>query len=221
MTLILSITLWVDIGSAPDVPEASGQADMTYEQCVQQLGEGHATCDQLRNLQEDAEDAREQAESTAATLTFYVVMLLFSGLLAVAAGALWAFNDKLATPLRRNVPIIAAAGGVVMLGFSIMFLDEAGNVTRVVLTLIFGILITLAGLLGSMHGTARMLGVGPKPGAGAGAPGSPGGFGPPGQPGPPGGFGAPGQPPQQPGQPGGYGGPPPQGQPPQGPPPQW
>lgn len=232
VTLILSITLWVDIGSAPEVPEAASQAGMTYDQCVQQLGEGHQSCEQLRTLQENV----EQAEDTVATLTFHVVMLLVSGILAVGAGVLWALNDKLPPKLRRNLPIMAAAPGLLMLVFSVMFLNEGGNVTRVVFTLIFGSVILLVGILGSSYGTAWMVGLQAKPGGpgNAGPPGPPGGFG--GPPGPPGGYGGPpqqsagyGPPPQppHPGQAGGYGPPqgpppgqPPQGQPPQGQPPQ-
>lgn len=215
VTLVLSITLWLDIGSAPAVPEATGRAGMTYDQCVQQLGEGHQSCEHLRTLQENAADAREQAESTVATLRFYVVMLLVSGVLAVGAGVLWALNEKLATTLRRNLPIMTAAASLPMLAFSMMFLDEGGNVTRVVFTLIFGIVILVVGLLGSSFATARVLGLGAKSGppGNAGPPGPPGGFG--GPQGPPGGYGgppqgpAPGPPPQgPPDQPGGYGRPP-------------
>ncbi|MFD8500510.1 hypothetical protein [Amycolatopsis sp. NPDC059657] len=123
----------------------------------------------------------------------YVIVLTLGSLAAIGGGVLLFLKNKLASW------VIVGSAGVLLL-FSIIFLADLGDVTRVVMTLIFGLLIGAVGALGLIPATQQFVGIG----SGSALGGAPGGFGGP----PSGGFGQPGQfgqPPQQQfGQPGGF-----------------
>lgn len=222
VTAILAITLMSDI-SGP----GSSEIDEAVEQCVA-AGAPEDMC------RESVQQYADSAEGAPGYIWFYVVMVLVGGVLAAASGVLLALLDKLKGGLRKLVAPFMLGGGFFTLLFSVLLMIESsGELTRVIFTMIFGLLITVAGVLALLPATAPFLGIGgpgggggfPPPGqpGGFGQPGQPGGFGQPGQPGQPGGFGQPGQPggfgqpgghfpssggfpqPGQPGQPGGFG----------------
>ncbi|HVW41570.1 MAG TPA: hypothetical protein VHC18_09490, partial [Amycolatopsis sp.] len=174
---ILMFTLMGDFGSG-----SSSGADQCRAS-LQQYGDT-SICDQF-----------EDAASAPAWAWIYTILLALGGLAAVGGGVLLFLKNKLAS-------WVLVASGAILLIFSILFGAQAEFITRIVFTLIFGIVIGAIGALALIPSTAGFFGLGGPSGPGGfggpptgGYPGQPGGFGQPGPFGPPsGGFGQPGQP---------------------------
>ncbi|EHK88843.1 hypothetical protein SZMC14600_02772, partial [Saccharomonospora azurea SZMC 14600] len=157
VTLILAITLMSDL-SGP----GGSDIDEAVEQCVS-MGAPEDMC------REQVESYADAAPGVPGYIWFYVITLLVGGLLAAAGGALHALVGlgKLQGTLRKLLPVFTLAGGVLTLIFSVLLtIETEGELTRVIFTLIFGVLLTAAGVMSLIPGTASFLGLGGPGGGG-------------------------------------------------------
>ncbi len=219
IALILSITLFADfVSTSSRASEAAEQAERAYKQAIDNCiaaGMPQEQCEagfSTEKIDVDSEGA--------GYAWFCIITLLVGSLAATAGGVMHALVNKLQGGVGKIVPYVTLGGGFLTLLASLLIvIEDGGAITRVIFTLILGLLITVVGVIAAIPQTAFYLGLGGSGGPGGfGGPGGPGGgFGGPGgfgQPGQPGGFGQPGGQfpssggfPQQgqPGQPGGFG----------------